>query len=65
MPPGAGRALVVVLLPLLLVVVGLAPGPQLEEREAAGRAASVPELSGYHDRPTVEAEAAYDGDDDG
>ena len=58
-----GRALVLVLLPLLLLTAGLAPGPQLEEREAAGRAASVAELSGYHSKPTVEAEAAYDGDD--
>jgi hypothetical protein len=59
-----GRVLVLVLLPLLLLTAGLAPGPQLEEGEAAGRAASVPELSGYYDRPTVEAEAAYDGGDD-
>ena len=59
-----GRVLVLVLLPLLLLAAGLAPGPQLEEREAAGRAASVAKLSGYYERPTVESEATYDGDDD-
>jgi len=59
-----GRALVLVLLPLLLLTAGLAPGPQLEEREAVGRAASVAKLSGYYERPTVEPEATYDGDDD-
>ena len=69
MPQGAGkyperRVLVLVLLPLLLLTAGLAPGPQLGAREAAGRAASVVELSGYYDRPTLESEAAYDGDDD-
>lgn len=56
--------MVLVLLPLLLFASGLAPGPRLEEGEAAGRAAAVPKLSGYYERPTVEAEAAYDGDDD-
>jgi hypothetical protein len=71
MPRGAGRGegakgwvLVLALVPLLLFTAGLAPGPQLEEREAAGRGASVAKLSGYYERPTVEPEAFYDGDDD-
>ena len=59
-----GWVVVLVLLPLLLLTSGLAPGPGLEEREAAGRAASVAKLSGYYERPTVEPEALYDGDDD-
>jgi hypothetical protein len=59
-----GLAPVLLLLPLLLLAAGLAPGPQLEEREAAGRAASVAKLSSYYERPTVEPEATYDGDDD-
>ena len=59
-----GRVLVLVLVPLLLLAAGLAPGPRLEEKEAAGRAASVAKLSGYYERPTVEPEATYDGDDD-
>ncbi|QIN82543.1 hypothetical protein GBA63_07730 [Rubrobacter tropicus] len=54
----------VVLLPLLLLAVGLAPGPRLGEEEAAGKAAAVEELSEYYAKPTVEAEALYDGDDD-
>ncbi len=60
----AGWAWPIVLLALLLLTAGLAPGPQLEEREAAGRAASVEELSNYYAKPTVEEEALYDSDDD-
>jgi hypothetical protein len=59
-----GRALILILLPLLLLTAGLAPGPQLEEREAAGRAASVAKLSEYYSKPTVEPKALYDRDDD-
>ena len=59
-----GWAVILVLLPLLLLTLGLAPGSRLEEREAAGRAASVAKLSSYYERPTVEPEAVYDGDDD-
>lgn len=58
------RKWTILLLPLLLLTAGVAPGPQLEEREAAGRAASVEELSDYYAKPTVEADALYDGDDD-
>ena len=56
--------MVLALLPLLLFTAGLAPGPQLEEREAAGRAASVEKLSDYYAKQTVEPEALYDRDDD-
>ncbi len=58
------RTLLAILLPLLLLTAGVAPGPQLEEREAAGRSASVEELTKYYAKPTVEAEALYDRDDD-
>ena len=58
------RPLLAFLVPLLLLTAGLTPGPQLEEREAAGRAASVRELSGYYAKPTVGPEALYDRDDD-
>ncbi|MBA2512649.1 MAG: DUF2029 domain-containing protein [Rubrobacteraceae bacterium] len=58
------RTLLAILLPLLLLTAGLAPGPQLEKREAAGRSASVEELAEYYAKPTVEAEALYDRDDD-
>ena len=58
------RAWVVFLLPLLLLAAGLAPGPQLEEAEAAGKGASVGKLSEYYEKPTVEPEALYDRDDD-
>jgi len=58
------RTLPAILLPLLLLTAGVAPGPQLEEREAAGRSASVEELTKYYAKPTVEAEALYDRDDD-
>ena len=63
-PPDAGRGLVLVLLPLLLLTAGLAPGPQLGEREAAGKAASAAKLSSYYSKPTVEPEALYDREDD-
>lgn len=58
------RALVIALLPLILLTTGLAPGPRLEEREVSGKAASVEKLSEYYAKPTVEAEASYDRDDD-
>ena len=58
------RLLGFALLPLLLLTSGLAPGPQLDEGEAAGRAASSPKLSGFYAKPTVEPEAAYDNDND-
>ncbi|MDQ3318131.1 MAG: hypothetical protein M3522_12480, partial [Actinomycetota bacterium] len=58
------KRVLLILLPLLLLTAGLAPGPQLEEREAAGRAASVAKLSDYYSKPTVEPEAVYDGEDD-
>ena len=58
------RAWVVFLLPLLLLAAGLAPGPRLEEAEAAGKGASVGKLSEYYEKPTVEPEALYDRDDD-
>jgi hypothetical protein len=58
------RALVVALLPLLLLVAGLAPGPRLDEQEASGKAATIEELLEYYAKPTVEAEASYDRDDD-
>ena len=58
------RAWFIILLPLLLLAAGLAPGPQLEEPEAAGRAASLEKLSDYYAKPTVESEALYDFDDD-
>ncbi len=58
------KRVLLILLPLLVLTAGLAPGPQLEEREAAGRAASVAKLSDYYSKPTVEPEAVYDGEDD-
>ncbi len=58
------KRVLLILLPLLVLTAGLAPGPQLEAREAAGRAGSVAKLSDYYSRPTVEPEAVYDGEDD-
>jgi hypothetical protein len=63
-PAPTDRVLVIAFLPLLLLTLGLAPGPRLDEREAAGKAASVSELAGYYASPTVEPDAVYDRDDD-
>ncbi len=53
---------VVVLLPLLLL--GLAPGPQMSETEARTEASFVSELEEYYSKPTVEASASYDAGGD-
>lgn len=60
----AARGLLLILLPVLMLATGLVPGPQLEEREATGRAATVDRLAGYHAKPTVRPDALYDRDDD-
>ena len=55
---------VAVLLVLLLPVLGLAPGTQIDAREAERAASLAPELAGFVDRPTVEPRAEYDPDRD-
>jgi hypothetical protein len=55
---------VVLLLPLLLFAMGLAPGMDLDEREAAEKASFVPRLQEYYSKPTVEASASYDLESD-
>ena len=52
------------LLPLLLLVVGLAPGMDMHEKEVRERASIVPRLEEYHSKPTVETSASYDPDSD-
>jgi Glycosyltransferase family 87 len=53
--------LVLLLLPLILCTLGLAPGPQLEKREVLQKASFVPELEEYYAKPTVETTARYKG----
>jgi hypothetical protein len=54
----------IVLLPLLLFVVGLAPGLDMDEKDVRERASFVPKLEEYHSKPTVETSARYDPDSD-
>ncbi|HSL00066.1 MAG TPA: hypothetical protein VK869_06990, partial [Rubrobacteraceae bacterium] len=45
---------------LLAVPTGFAPGPRLDEAEAAQKASFVPEFAEYYGKPTVETTATYD-----
>ena len=58
------RAVPVVLLPLLLFAVGLAPGMDTDEREVREEASFVPRLAEYYSKPTVETSASYDPEAD-
>jgi hypothetical protein len=49
-----------ILLPLLLMTVGFAPGAQMSEQEAGEQASFVPEFEEYYSKPTVETSASYD-----
>ncbi|MBD0355074.1 MAG: DUF2029 domain-containing protein [Rubrobacteraceae bacterium] len=49
-----------ILLPLLLMTAGFAPGAQMSEQEAGEQASFVPELEEYYAKPTVETSASYD-----
>jgi hypothetical protein len=49
-----------ILLPLLLMTAGFAPGAQMSEQEAGEQASFVPELEEYYSKPTVETSASYD-----
>ncbi len=55
---------VVLLVPLLLFAVGLAPGMDLDEQEAMDKASFVPRLEEYYSKPTIETSASYDPDAD-
>ncbi|MDP8939677.1 MAG: DUF2029 domain-containing protein [Actinomycetota bacterium] len=55
---------VLLLLPLLLCVLALAPGPQMTASEAREQASFVPELDRYYTKPTVETSAEYDAGSD-
>ena len=57
-------ATLVVLLPLLLFVVGAAPGLDTDEKDVRERASFVPKLEEYYSKPTVETSASYDPDSD-
>ena len=50
--------------PLLLFVVGFAPGLDTDEKEVRERASFVPRLAEYYSKPTVETSASYDPDSD-
>ncbi len=52
------------LLPLLLPVLGFAPGAQTSEDEVLRAARSVPEVEGILSRPTVDTSARYDASSD-
>jgi hypothetical protein len=52
------------LLPLLLLVVGFAPGLDMDEKEVRERASFVPRLEEYYSKPTIETSASYDPDSD-
>jgi hypothetical protein len=54
----------VLLLPLLLFMVGFAPGADLNEQEASEQASFVPKLENYYSKPTVETSASYHPDSD-
>lgn len=62
--PGYRLTLVLLLLPLLLPVLGFAPGAQTSEDEVRRVAQSVPEVEGILSHPTVEASARYDAPGD-
>ena len=49
-----------ILLPLLLMTAGFAPGAQMGEQEAEEQASFVPKLEEYYSKPTVETSAGYD-----
>ena len=48
----------IVLLPLLLCVVGLAPGLDMDEKDVMERASFVPKLEEYYAKPTVDTSAS-------
>jgi hypothetical protein len=62
--PGYRLSLVLLLLPLLLPVLGFAPGAQTSEDEVLRVARSVPEVEGILSHPTVEISARYDAPSD-
>ena len=49
-----------ILVPLILVTAGFAPGAQTTEQEAEEQASFVPKLEEYYSKPTVETSAIYD-----
>jgi hypothetical protein len=57
-----GRPLIslAILLPLLLMTAGFAPGAQMSSQEAEEQASFVPKLEEYYSKPTVETSANYD-----
>src|SRR5215210_1002462 len=62
--PGYRQVLFLLLLPLLLPVLGLAPGPQISSDEARQAAFSAPEVNELLSQPTVETSAVYDPTND-
>jgi hypothetical protein len=61
---GYRQVLFLLLLPLLLPVLGLAPGPQISSDEARQAASSAPEVNEILSQPTVETSAVYDPTND-
>jgi hypothetical protein len=62
--PGYHPALLLLLLPLLLPILGFAPGAQTSEDEVRRVAQSVPEVEEILSHPTVETSARYDAPGD-
>jgi len=49
-----------VLLPLLVLVMGFAPGPQLNELQVREKVERAPEVEEFVSKPTVEISSYYD-----
>ncbi len=58
------RRLILLLLPLLLAVLGFAPGPEMDSEEARRVASYQPEIAELLSHPTVESTAEYQPSDD-